>query len=215
MSSFDKLKNLNDGELILDRELTLFKLSSYRGNPIVKPEDIGLTWKANGNVYKGAVFNGGVGIYKDSIIMSPRCHTNYIKKSYYDEEIGLKRHYMENYISKVCILESRDGLSFKRKDRIIIEGREKDFKYGIEDIRIINFKKKEYILIGCGKKIPPFKGSGGDRIAIYTTYDFENFSYRGIIDTFDSRNALIFPEYIDGKLYMIFRFHPNIHITLL
>ena len=162
---------------------------------------------------RGAVFNGGSEIYGDKIIMTPRCHTNYIRKSYFDREKGIERFYMENYRSRVCILESSDGIKFKSRDNIVLKGEEKEFKHGIEDIRIIRFMNGEYVLIGCGKKIPPFKGSGGDRIAIYSTMDFQNIIYRGIIDVFDSRNAIIFPELIDGKLYAIFRFHPNIHIN--
>jgi predicted GH43/DUF377 family glycosyl hydrolase len=145
----------------------------------------------------------------------PRCHKGYIRGSYYDEEAGVTRYYMENYVSRVRVLESSDGLSFRPRDDVVLGGSEDDdFRYGIEDIRIIGFADGEYILIGCGKKVPPFKGPGGDRIAIYTTRDFISIAYRGIVEPFDSRNAVIFPEYIGGKLYMIFRFHSNIHMDI-
>jgi len=214
MTSFNKLRKMGEGEIIRKDNMILFKFSSSSNNPIVKPEDMGLTWVENGKVFKGAVFNGGAEIYRDRIILSPRCHKGYVRKSYFDREKGMTRYYMENYISKICFLESKDGIFFKRTG-VTLEGVERDFKYGLEDVRIVKFGNKEYILIGCGKKIPPFKGSGGDRIAIYTTQDFQNIVYRGIIDVFDSRNVLIFPELINGKLYMVFRFHPNIHIDVL
>jgi predicted GH43/DUF377 family glycosyl hydrolase len=214
MGLFDKLRETGKGETVKVSDKVMFKLSSYPNNPIVKPEDLGLIWREDNKMFRGAVFNGGAEIYRDHIILSPRCHNKYIRKSYFDEEKGITRYYMENYISKVCFLESEDGISF-RKSGIVIEGVESDFKYGIEDIRIVKFENDEYILVGCGKKIPPFKGSGGDRIAIYTTYDFRDIVYRGIVDAFDSRNSLLFPEFIDNKLYMIFRFHPNIHIDVL
>lgn len=214
MSNLNKLRELEDGVLLRYHDKYLYKLSSYVGNPILKPEDLRLMWWVDTKIMKGAVFNGGATIYEDKIILMPRCHMGYTRKKYVDDRTGLIRYYMENYKSEVCVLESGDGVNFKKRDDIKLKGEENgDFKYGIEDIRIIKFENNEYFLIGCGKKTPPFKGSGGDRIAIYTTEDFKRITYRGIVDEFDSRNALIFPEYIDGKIYMIFRFHPNIHIS--
>jgi len=216
MNIKETVHKLGEGLIRNIGEDKLFILSSYSGNPIIRPEELGLKWVLNNKLYTGAVFNGGACIFKNKIILMPRCHKNYIRKSYYDEKIGIYRYYMDNYMSRVCILESIDGISFRYRDRIILEGIEDDdFKYGIEDIRIIKFLSDEYFLIGCGKKIPPFKGSGGDRIAIYTTKDFKEIRYRGVIEPFDSRNSVIFPEYIDNKLYMIFRFHPNIHVDYL
>jgi len=209
-------KKLGKGLVKETERGVFFIISSYNGNPIIRPEDLGLKWVSNGKSYIGAVFNGGANIFKDRIIVMPRCHKNYIRKSYYDKEAGVTRYYMENYISRIYVLESMDGISFKYRDNLFLrEMEDDDFRYGIEDVRIIKFSDNEYFLIGCGKKIPPFKGSGGDRIAIYTTRDFKEIRYRGIIEPFDSRNAAIFPEYIDNKLYMIFRFHPNIHIDQL
>jgi predicted GH43/DUF377 family glycosyl hydrolase len=89
-----------------------------------------------------------------------------------------------------------------------------DFTCGIEDIRIIKHEKS-YLLVGCGKIGPPFKASNADRIAIYSTKDFVNIAYHGIVDPFDSRNAVPFPEQVNGNLYTLLRFHPNIHIGLL
>jgi len=199
----------------LKEDSHVFKLSSYRGNPIIKPEDFNLVWRVGGIKHIGSIFNGGATIYGNKIILAPRCHREYVRKSYYNSDTGITRYYMEKYISKVCILESMDGIHFRPRGPLLKESGGGDFEYGIEDVRIINFLDEEYILIGCGKKIPPFMGSGGDRIAIYTTKDFRDIRYRGIINEFDSRNAVIFPEYIDGRLYMIFRFHPNIHIDKL
>jgi predicted GH43/DUF377 family glycosyl hydrolase len=42
-----------------------------------------------------------------------------------------------------------------------------------------------------------------------------NIICHGIVEPFDSRNAVPFPEQVNGKLYTLLRFHPNVHIALL
>lgn len=78
---------------------------------------------------------------------------------------GLSRAYPIKYIISVNRGSDYRGL-IKLRD-----------KYPFLDIRIIGFADGEYILIGCGKKIPPFKGPGGDRIAIYTRNLYMLYKY--------------------------------------
>jgi predicted GH43/DUF377 family glycosyl hydrolase len=40
-----------------------------------------------------------------------------------------------------------------------------------------------------------------------------NIICHGIVEPFDSRNAVPFPEQVNGNLYTLLRFHPNIHIA--
>ncbi len=204
-----------DGDIVEVDGKQVYKLGEYYHNPILKPWDLGLKWVENNIVRYGSVFNGGAAIYEDRVILMPRIHKNYVKKKRFDEEHGIERYYMENYVSRVWVLESRDGIRFRHRDGLELTPQTRDFMYGIEDIRIAHMYNNEYILVGCGKIKPPFKGSGGDRVAFYRTYDFKNIDYLGIIDAFDSRNAFPFPELIDNDLYMIFRFHPNMHLDKL
>ncbi len=46
---------------------TIFILDSYEKNPVVKPQDIGLTWYDNGELKTGAVFNGGAEYFEDRV----------------------------------------------------------------------------------------------------------------------------------------------------
>jgi len=196
---------------------TIFKLDSYEKNPIIKPKNLGLTWNENSEVKIGAVFNGGAELFEDKIILLPRCHKNYIKREFFDSKIGMKRVSLENYISEICPLVSKDGISFTKMKNVVIKGDgtgHKDFIYGIEDIRIIKYKDG-YLLVGCGKIKPPYKGANADRIAIYTTKNFVNIKYRGIVKYFDSRDAVPFSEPINGKHYILLRFHNNIHLGVL
>jgi predicted GH43/DUF377 family glycosyl hydrolase len=212
------MEKLGDGRVIqIESGETIFKLDSYEENPVVRPQDIGLTWYENGELKFGAVFNPGAELFQDRVTLTPRCHRNYQKSSFFDETLGIERYCLENYISEVWPLVSEDGLHFTRFHNVLIRGDgtdHQDFIYGIEDIRIIKHEKS-FFLVGCGKIKPPFKGSNADQIALYSTRDFVNIIYHGMVEPFDSRNAVLFPEAINGNLYILLRFHPNIHIDLL
>ena len=212
------VQEIGDGTVVLlNSGETVFKLDSYEKNPVVKPQDIGLTWKQDGKSKIGAVFNGGVELFQDKIILTPRCHKNYQESTFFDQNLGRDRRCLENYISEVWPQVSEDGTGFKGFNNVVIRGDgtdHQDFVYGIEDIRIIQYPQT-YLLVGCGKIRSPFKYKNADRIAIYSTKDFINITYHGIVESFDSRNAIPFADYIGGKLYMLLRFHPNIHLDSL
>ena len=212
------IQKLGDGEIVLlNSGETIFKLDSFENNPIVKPQDIGLTWYENGERKTGAVFNGGAELFGDKVILTPRCHQRYQKGTYFDGKLGITRYCLENYISEVWPLVSEDGIHFTRFQNVVIRGdgtNHQDFTYGIEDIHIVK-QGQRYVLVGCGKLKPPFKGVNADRIAIYSTNDFVNITYHGIVGSFDSRDAVPFSELVNGRHYMLLRFHPNIHIDFL
>lgn len=219
MSALDhSVQKLGAGTVVLlDSGETIFKLDSFKNNPVVKPLDIGLTWQENGDTAIGAVFNGGACVFQDKVILMPRCHQGYQKNTFFDKKLGRERYCLENYISEVWPLVSEDGIHFTRFNNVIIRGDGTDhqsFTYGIEDIRIVRCGQR-YLLVGCGKIKQPFKGTNADRIAIYSTYDFVNITYHGIIESFDSRNAVPFSESVNNKYYMLLRFHSNIHLDFL
>lgn len=183
-----KVESLKTGEKI-------FKLDSY--GIVLNPRDF---------IGDGALFNGGAVQLRGKTIIAPRCHRGYRKFKFFDEGIGKERYGFEDYISEVWLFESNNFTDFEFSD-VVIRAEEQDFKYGIEDIRIVEHNDF-YILVGCGKVKPPFKGKG-DRPAIYTTSDFRKIKYHGIIDL-ESRNAIPF---FDGRRwYMLMRFHPSIYL---
>ncbi len=58
------VQELGDGTVVLlDSGETVFKLDSFKGNPIIKPQDIGLTWHEDDELKIGAVFNGGAEVF--------------------------------------------------------------------------------------------------------------------------------------------------------
>lgn len=212
---YSLIEKLGDGKVVkLDSGEVIFIIDSFEENPVVKPQDLGLTCYENGKLMPGAVFNGGTEIFNDKIVLTPRCHQGYQKISFFDKKLGIHRYHMEDYVSEVWPLVSNDGIHFKRLQDMVIcsNGKEHgDFRYGIEDIRIIKHKKR-HLLIGCGKIEPPFSASNhGDRTAIYSTKDFVNIKYHCIVKSFDSRNAVPFPEPVDCKHYVLLRFYNDVH----
>ena len=219
MSMLDRsVRKLGDGEIVsLDSGEAVFKLHSFENNPIIKPQDLGLTWHYQGKLKIGAVFNAGAEVFQDKVVITPRCHQWYQKGTFFDEKLGIERSYLENYISEVWPLISEDAINFSRFRNTAIRGDgidHQDFAYGIEDIRIVKCDRK-YLLVGCGKIKPPFKGANADRIAVYSTDDFVNITYHGMVESFDSRNAVPFSEPINGQHFILLRFHPNIHLDFL
>jgi len=219
MSALDRTADkLGDGTaVLLDSGETVFKLDSLGNNPIVEPKDLGLTWHENSEMKIGAVFNSGAEVFQDKVILMPRCHQGYHKGMFYDERFGIERTCLENYVSEVWPLISEDGVNFTRFQNVVIRGdgtNHRDFTYGIEDIRIVKYGSR-FLLIGCGKVKPAFKGMNADRIAVYSTDDFTDITYHGMVESFDSRNAVPFSEPVNSRHYMLLRFHPNIHIDFL
>ena len=212
------IQKLGEGKIVtLDSGDTIFKMDSFIDNPVVKPQDLGLIWKEDDTLKIGAVFNAGAEIFQDKVILLPRCHQRYRRGKFFDKKLGIERSYLENYISEVLPLVGDDGIHFARFQDVIIKGDgtdHQDFTYGIEDLRIIKYDHR-FLLVGCGKIKPPFKGENADRIAIYSTEDFVNISYHGLVESFDSRNAIPFSEPINGRHYILLRFHPNIHLAYL
>lgn len=211
------VQGLEDGMVLpLDSGESAFKLSPFEGNPIIKPQDIGLTWRENGEVKVGAVFNGGAALFRGRVALTPRCQWGYGGR-FYDRRLGIGQADLENYISEVWPLVSEDGVNFTQLQDVVIRGdgtENRDFTYGIEDIRIVKHGPR-YLLVGCGKLKPPFKGGDGDRIAVYSTEDFVEIAYHGIIGPLMMRNAIPLSEPVNGLNWMLLRFYPNIHLDFL
>ncbi|MFX1286275.1 MAG: hypothetical protein ACFFB5_21760 [Promethearchaeota archaeon] len=222
MSTLKKtLSYLSDGTIVeIEDNTRIFKVHSYENNPIISPTNMGLTWYEDGQYLIGSIFNSGATMYNEKIILSPRVHAEYQRGQFFDETLQIERIGFRNYISKIWILISEDGINFERHHNTLIKGDgtyHNDFFHGIEDTRIIKTNER-YFLIGCGKVSPPFQGyfgSKGDRIAIYSTQDFVHINYHGIIEDIDMRNAVIFPEIISGENYILLRFGKNIHIDIM
>jgi predicted GH43/DUF377 family glycosyl hydrolase len=178
---------------------------------VVKPEELGLVWEEEGKERKGAVFNAGAEVFQEQIVLTPRCHQNYQQGKFFDQKLQRERYCLLNYVSEIWPLLSKDGICFKKIGSCLRGdgSTQQDFTYGIEDVRIFKWQD-EYLLVGCGKVKPAFKGVNADRVAIYSTSDFTHLTYHGMIDAFDSRNAILLPD--EKNPGLILRFHPHIYL---
>ncbi len=214
------VKAIGEGSVFqLEGGETLFKLDSFPGNPILEPQELGLAWAGeDGEQLTGAVFNAGAELLDGRVVLTPRCHQKYVRRVCSSEALETARFSFENYISEVWPLVSDDGVHFRRLGSSRINGdgtQHVHFTHGIEDMRIIR-TGSGYLLVGTGKIEAAHGGVGnGDRIAVYWTDDFTNIDYRGIVGAFDTRNAVPFPEPIGGRFFMLIRFHPDIHLSVL
>ncbi len=105
-------KVLGEGSVFqLEGGETLFKLDSFPGNPILDPQELGLTWAGDdGEQLTGAVFNGGAELLEGRVVLTPRCHQKYVRRVCFDEALETECFSFENYISEVWPLVSEDGV---------------------------------------------------------------------------------------------------------
>ena len=123
-SALDRtVRGLGEGSLVpLGSGQVLFKLDSYQANPVVTPQQLGLTWQVDGEPRIGAVFNGGAELFEDKVILLPRCHRDYRESTFFDKRLGAERRCLDNYVSEVWPLLSEDGVHFARLADTAIRG---------------------------------------------------------------------------------------------
>ncbi len=179
------------------------KFKRYKNNPILKPEDFG-KWDV------GAVFNCGATVTEDgNVVMLYRA----VPSGYRKADSG--KGYI-NYVSSIGCAVSRDGYSFSIDEKAVITPQEEWDRYGCEDPRITRFTdkgKETYLLTYTALSSPAFSGKG-DRVALAATEDFKTYIRRGvIIPGIKDKDAVFFPERINGKIALLHRIPPDIQIV--
>lgn len=163
----------------------VIKLKKDEKNPLVKPRK-DLSWAAK------ALFNCAA-VYKDGLIyLLPRAIGEY-----------------EDYVSRVALTTSVDGVKFDEDLSIFLEPQKMYERFACEDPRITPIEDKFLITyVGHTHKV---RGGGGSiaRTALASTKDFKTFKKHGIITPkgSENRDVVIFPEKINGKYVMLHRPH--------
>ena len=201
------------------------KVSRSPHNPIIEPKDI----KPSREDFEViGVFNAGVTRFKDEVILLLRVaerpistHPDITLAAVYDVTKGdiilkeFSRDDPENdfsdprlilrpaetyltSISHLRLARSTDGINFEIGDTPAI-GPANDYEtFGLEDPRISLISGTYYIsYVG----VCPF----GVTTCLASTKDFNSFQRHGVIFCPDNKDALIFPERIDGKYYALHR----------
>ncbi len=179
------------------------KLQRYTHNPILKP-DTARKWES------GAVFNCGATLSEDDrvYLLYRAVSAGYTRKL---DEGGY-----DNYVSCIGCAVSQDGINFVRFEQPVIQPTEEWERYGCEDPRITMLEmdgRPLYLITYTALSAPAFSGRG-DRVALASTEDFRTFHKHGvIIPDLNDKDAVIFPELIQGKIAMLHRVAPNIQIV--
>ncbi len=122
--------------------------------------------------------------------------------------IMLFRSHLNNGRSIIGRADSKDGFSFRvHPDPFLVPATDNVFaeyeEFGVEDLRI-NPVKDEYLLTYSAYS------RHGVRIALARTKDFESIERVALITQADLRNAVIFPEKINGRYVRLDRPHSEI-----
>ena len=164
------------------------KLTRYKGNPILKPREEN-AWESK------AVFNCAAASGNGKVHLLYRAIGEY-----------------EKYISRLGYAVSEDGFNFKRFDEPVFEPKESYEPHGCEDPRLTRIGDTFYMTYTAMSK-RAFSGSG-NRVALASTKDFKTFQRYGVIlPDMEDKNAVLFPEKINGKYVMFHRIMPDILIA--
>jgi len=158
---------------------------------------------SNMNEDISAIFNPGVVECNGVIYLLPR-----VVKSGYTKinEGGYK-----NYVSKIWLAKSSDGKKFTLSDRPFIKPDEPYDVYGCEDPRVTRLYNK-YFITYTALSEPALSGRG-QRIGLASTNDFSEPEKHGIIGPdVNDKDAVIFPDEIDGRIGVLHRIEPHIQI---
>ncbi len=149
------------------------KLGKYKGNPILNPSRK-KKWES------AAIYNGTAVRKENKIYIFYRAEQNY-----YSE-----------YISRIGLAVSNDGLRFKRIDKPIIFPERVYEKRGCEDPRICEIEGKYYMtyVAYSGRKI---------NIALAVSTDLIHWKKKGLLMKNVKSGALL-PKKINGKFVMYF-----------
>ncbi len=168
----------------------MFQLTRHEGGPILSP-DASLSWEDEG------VFNPGVVKEGDEVIMLYRA-------------LGEN----DNYISRLGLAKSKDGVTFERVSSEPVYGPTEEFdKWGTEDPRIVKIGDDFYItyvaLADPVKQNGQFTPDLETSTALLRTKDFISFENLGLISPghSDNKDIVLFPRKINGKYAMLHR--PN------
>lgn len=179
------------------------KLKRYERNPVIKPEDF-KKWDI------GAVFNCGTTIMENGNVgMLYRA----VPSGYRKNESG--NGYLD-YVSSIGFAESCNGYDFEIREEPLIAPKYEWDRFGCEDPRInklVDGLQVDYLVTYTALSEPAFSGNG-DRVAVAKTKDFINFRKLGVvIPGINDKDAVFFPERINGKIALLHRIPPNIQIV--
>ncbi len=197
----------------------------WPNNPIIAPEDLA---PSHDDFEVIGVFNAGVCRLKDEVVLLLRVaerpvskHPNLVLAALYDEarqRIVLKDFSKDDprndfsdprlivtpqgtYLTSISYLKlarSKDGVHFQIEKMPALQPANNYEAFGIEDPRISLIDGTYYVTYVA---VSPL----GITTALASTRDFKSFERHGVIFCPDNKDALIFPDKINGRYYALHR----------
>lgn len=176
--------------------------------PVLKP-DPDVSWAT------GAVFNPGVWCENGITHMLFRA----IPKGY--REISLKTADstgpttgFDSYVSYIGYASSTNGIDFEWRPEPFIYPDSSFDRYGVEDPRVSKIDDT-YLITYTALSSPAFLEPDGTLIGLATTKDFCTVEKHGDIGPgVPSKDTVIFPRRIGGRIAMLHRIVPNIQLVM-
>lgn len=123
-----------------------------------------------------------------------------------------------NYISSIGLATSSDGVRFERQPEPILRPDTPYDRWGCEDPRITRLDvdgQPTWWVTYTALSAPAFSGRG-NRVALASTHDFRVFRKHGIlIPDAEDKDAVLFPEFVRGRIALLHRIKPSIQLALL
>ncbi len=123
-----------------------------------------------------------------------------------------------NYISNIGLAISDDGVHFHRLPEPVIRPDTPEDMWGCEDPRVTRLDvdgEPTWWVTYTALSAPAFSGRG-DRVGIASSHDLRTFTKHGVlIPDAQDKDAVIFPELVDGQVVLLHRIEPNIQIAFL
>ncbi len=171
----------------------MFKLTRHKDNPIFSPSPLH-------PFEKEGVLNPGVVLTPEGVVMLYRA-------------VGEK----QNYISRIGLATSTDGINFERSVQNPVFSPKEDFDmWGAEDPRITKIGDDYFVAYVAVPDPVLIDGHAVERkkpletaAALLKTRDFKNFENLGVVTpvSSDNKDVVLFPRKINGRYAMLHR--PN------
>jgi len=181
------------------------QLQRHPENPVLTPNP-DRDWES------GAVFNCGVTLGSDGrVYMLYRAvGGGYIRRS---DGPGYA-----NYVSSIGLAVSEDGVHFERHPEPVIRPDSPEDRWGCEDPRITRLDvagRPTWWVTFTALSEPAFSAQG-ERVGLASTHDFRTFAKHGVlIPDAEDKDAVIFPELVNGRVVVLHRIAPDIQIAIL
>ncbi len=165
-------------------------IKRFKDNPVLTPDDNHF-WESR------AVFNGCPVVNGKKISLVYRA----VSSPHYHTPAGKKL-----MLSSIGVADSFDGLRFTKRRQLIIPELSWE-RFGCEDPRVTRVDDK-YFIFYTALSDYPFTADG-IKVGVALSDDLKSITEKHLVTPFNAKAMALFPERIDGKLWVVFSMHTD------